>query len=170
MKRKAGTLNITNQTGNLKLGFSLNNPRRVGAHHGQAQTQTPFRGPAARGYGNGSGKGIITQSQYICADAFDIPHISVKNTRGLISTKYKWINGKSIVKKITPGYDNYLEKIKGNITKQPINTCTNNNLCYNNPTVKNLNMLNYQTYLNSIKCNLSKTTSPESKVIVNCNS
>ena len=148
MKRKSSTLNLTNQRSNLNLGFSLNNPRRVGAHTGQPQTQTPFRGPLPKGYEVG-GKALITQSQYVCADAFDIPHVSVKNTRGLISTKYKWMNSGHphvVVKNLNPGYENYLEKRKGNGVDHEIpEECS---ICQNS-SVKNLNT-NYQSYLNRI--------------------
>jgi len=121
MKRKAGTLNLSNQKNSLNLGFSLNNPRRVGAHTGEPQTQTPFRGTGIRGHG-GSMLGSIQKSQYVCADSFTIPHKSVMNTKGMLSTKYKCMNSvypNSIVKKCEPpSYDTYLNKIKGQTAKQ----------------------------------------------------
>jgi hypothetical protein len=90
MKRKASTLKLSNQKNPLGIGFSLNNPRRVGAHTGSPQTQTPFRGTGAKGHG-GADPYVINNSQYICADLFNVPHVSVKNNRGMISTKYKWL-------------------------------------------------------------------------------
>ena len=156
MKRKASTLNLSNQKNPLGLGFSLNNPRRVGAHTGQPQTQTPYRGTGVVGHGGSTG--IQTRSQYICADAFDIPHVSVKNTRGLLSTKYKWMNRGypyTVVKDCSPpSYDTYLNKVKGNAAKQSTADTNNGNcLCVTKGSVGNyqkdiLNM-NYTIYYKS---------------------
>lgn len=130
MKRKASTLKLSNQKNALNIGFSLNNPRRVGAHTGEPQTQTPFRGTAPRGCGI-PGPNIINKSQYICADAFNIIHPSVKNNQGYLSTKNKWLNRgypHTVVKDCTPpGYDHYLNKKKGNVIKKSI--ITNNGTC-----------------------------------------
>jgi hypothetical protein len=121
MKRKASTLKLSNQKNPLSIGFSLNNPRRVDAHTGQPQTQTLFRGTGARGVGI-PGTQVINKSQYICADLFDVPHPSVKNTRGYLSTKNKWLNRTypySVVKNTSPpSYDIYLHKIKGELAKK----------------------------------------------------
>ena len=149
MKRKASTLRLSNQKNSLGTGFSLNNPRRVGAHTGEPQTQTPFRGAGAVGHGGPNTRSTITRSQYICADAFDIPHVSVKNTRGYLSTKNKWLNRgypHTVVKDCTPP-DNQarLDKIKGDIAKHSTadkNSGNSNCLC---PTKGNLkNVGNYQ--------------------------
>jgi hypothetical protein len=131
MKRKAGTLHLSNQKNPLNIGFSLNNPRRVGAHTGEPQTQTPYRGAGAVGHGGPNTRSTITRSQYICADAFNIPHISVKNNRGYLSTKNKWLNRGypyTVVKDCTPpSYNDYLNKKKGNVAKKSITT--NNGTC-----------------------------------------
>jgi hypothetical protein len=130
MKRKAATLKLSNQKNPLGIGFSLNNPRRVGAHTGEPQTQTPYRGAGTVGHGSHKGS-TETKSQYICADAFNIPHVSVKNTRGLLSTKNKWLNRGypyTVVKDCSPpSYDTYLQKIKGNVAKNT--TTVDSGLC-----------------------------------------
>lgn len=144
MKRKAATLNLSNQKNPLNIGFSLNNPRRIGAHTGQPQTQTPYRGAGAVAHG-GPITENRTRSQYICADAFDIPHVSVKNTRGLISTKYKWIKRGypfAVVKDCTPpSYDTYLHKMKGTVEKNSTAEVNNGTCCAIKP---GKNVGNYQ--------------------------
>ena len=157
---------LSNQKNPLGLGFSLNNPRRIDFHR-VPQTQTPFRGNVPKGYGGGGG--TITKSQYVCADAFNIPHVSVKNNAGMISTRYKWINRgipHAIVKDVNPpSYDNYLQKIKGNVIKQAIPVSTN---CYNS-FIKNVSKPSYDTYLNSIKGNIVKNKFTINGVNINCN-
>ena len=142
LKRKAATLKLSNQKNPLNLGFSLNNPRRVGAHTGEPQTQTPFRGTGIRGHG-GTMDGSIQKSQYICVDSFTIPHKSVMNTRGLLTTRYLCMNGSypnSVVKKCEPpSYDVYLNKIKGQTAKQtnPCDATTSNGSCIAKMTMNN---------------------------------
>ena len=158
MKRKAATLKLSNQKNSLGTGFSLNNPRRVGAHTGEPQTQTPYRGAGAVGHGGPNTRSTITRSQYICPDAFDIPHASVKNTRGYLSTKNKWLNRGypyTVVKDCSPPtYDTYLNKIKGNVAKSSTaDTNSGNCLCPKKGNVGNyqkdiLNM-NYTIYYKS---------------------
>ena len=118
LKRKAGTLNLSNQKSNYGLGFSLNNPRRLA--HREGQTQTLCRGTAARGHGN-INQIVLNKSQYIFTDLFNIPHVSVKNNQGMLSTRNKWLKRGypyTVVKDCTPpGYDTYLNKIKGNVAK-----------------------------------------------------
>jgi len=154
MKRKASTLNLTNQRNPLGIGFSLNNPRRVDSHTGQQQTQTPFRGTAPRGHGgDGCTPTVINKSQYICADAFNIPHVSVKNTQGYLSVKNKWLNRgypHTVVKDCKPSYDTYLQKRKGCIAKKSTNVPSGSCISQNSGQVGNyhkdiLNM-NYNTY------------------------
>ena len=158
MKRKASTLKLSNQKNPLGIGFSLNNPRRVGSHTGQPQTQTPFRGMGAVGHGGPNTRSTITQSQYICADAFDIPHVSVKNTRGLLSTKYKWMNRGypyTVVKDCAPpSYDIYLNKLKGTVAKQSTSEINSGNcLCPTKKTIgnyqKDILKMNYTIYYKS---------------------
>jgi hypothetical protein len=158
MKRKAGTLKLSNQKNPLGIGFSLNNPRRVGAHTGEPQTQTPYRGTGVRGYGSDGKTGIQTNSQYICPDAFDIPHISVKNTRGYLSVKNKWLNRGypyTVVKDCTPPtYDMHLNKIKGDIAKNTTAQKNNGNcMCPTKSAVgnyqKDILKMNYTVYYNS---------------------
>jgi len=154
LKRKAATLKLSNQKNPLNLGFSLNNPRRVDGHTNQPQTQTPFRGNAPRGHG-GSG-GTIQQSQYICADSFTIPHKSVMNTRGMLSTRYRCMSSpypNSIVKKCEPpSYELYLNKLKGDTAKNST-SATNNGSCPTNKKIGNYHKdvlkMNYGIYYNS---------------------
>ena len=157
MKRKAATLKLSNQKNPLGIGFSLNNPRRVGAHTGEPQTQTPFRGAGAVGHGGPNTRSIITGSQYVCADAFDIPHPSVKNTRGYLSTKNKWLNRGypyTVVKDCTPlDTQARLDKLKGTVAKQSTAVNSGNCLCPTKKTIGNyqkdiLNM-NYTIYYKS---------------------
>jgi hypothetical protein len=53
-----------------------------------------MRGKGYRGHGGHNGKFPIhiVQSQYVNSDPFDMVRPSVKNTHGMISTSYKWIN------------------------------------------------------------------------------
>jgi len=149
------------------LGFSLNNPRRV-PHTGNPQTQTPFRGNAPRGHG-GTYTGNIIKSQYVCSDLFNVTHVSVKNNRGMISTKYKWLNRgypHIVVKDVNPpSYDNYLQKIKGNVIKQSIPASKN---CYHS-FVQNIGPPSYDTYLNSLKGNIVKNKFTIDSINYNCN-
>ncbi len=158
MKRKAATLKLSNQKNPLGIGFSLNNPRRVGAHTGEPQIQTPFRGLGIVGYGGSNTKSIITGSQYVCVDAFDIPHVSVKNTRGYLSTKNKWLNRgypHTVVKDCTPlNYQEHLDKIKGNVAKHSTaNINSGNCLCPTKGNVgnyqKDILKMNYTIYYKS---------------------
>jgi len=157
MKRKAATLKLSNQKNPLGIGFSLNNPRRVGAHTGEPQTQTPFRGAGAVGHGGPNTRSIITGSQYVCTDAFYIPHPSVKYTRGYLSTKNKWLNRSypyTVVKDCTPlDTQARLDKLKGTVAKQSTAVNSGNCLCPTKKTIGNyqkdiLNM-NYTIYYKS---------------------
>ena len=161
MKRKAATLKLSNQKNPLGTGFSLNNPRRVGAHSGEPQTQTPYRGLGVVGYGSSSARSTITRSQYICVDEFDVPHVSVKNTRGYLSTKNKWLNRGypyTVVKDCTPlTYHEHLDKIKGNVAKHSTadkNSGNSNCLCSKTSTSvgnyqKDILKMNYTIYYKS---------------------
>jgi hypothetical protein len=158
MKRKAATLKLSNQKNPLGLGFSLNNPRRVGAHTGSPQTQTPYRGAGVVGHGSSLRPGTETKSQYICADAFDVPHVSVKNTRGYLSTKNKWLNRGypyTVVKDCTPPtYDMHLHKIKGNVAKHSTAQINNGNCpCSTKSNIgnyqKDILKMNYTIYYNT---------------------
>jgi len=151
MRRKASTLKLSNQKS--AIGFSLNNPRRVGAHTGEPQTQTPFRGTGARG--TMPGPHVINQSQYICADLFNVPHPSVKNTRGYLSTKNKWLNRTypySVVKNTDSSYDMYLHKIKGEVAKKAVTVDSGTCVCTKNAVGnyhKDILKMNYTIYYQS---------------------
>ena len=124
-----------------KNGFSLNNPRRVDSHSGQSQIQTPMKGNVPRGHGSCCGKYPINivKSRYNNYDQHirefngikSNPGISVKNTRGSISTRFKWINRPypyAVSKKMEPlTYEQYMNKKKGeeNICNRENNTIIN---------------------------------------------
>jgi len=181
MRRKAHTLKLSHKNNsNYKLGFSLNNTRRFVYHRNQIQT--PFRGNVPRGHG-GTYTGNIIKCQTFCSDT---NNVSVKNNRGMMSTKYKWINRGypyTVVKNVgssSSSYDNYLQKKKGNITKKAIPvTCTQSNSTNmtninatnktNSHIVKNIGPVSYDTYLNSLKGNITKTTYPISFPDINYN-
>ena len=72
-------------------GFSLNNSRRIDVHT-KGQTQTPMRGTGYRGHGGDFSNVVPIKSNYVCYDPMDNGSVSVKNTRGRITTSFKWIN------------------------------------------------------------------------------
>ncbi len=91
LKRKTyAQQNLSSKNG----GFSLNNPRRVDSHSGEQKTQTSMRGLGYKGNGGCCGKFPINlvKSQYINIDPFEGPRKSTMNTKGMMDTKYKWIN------------------------------------------------------------------------------
>lgn len=168
LKRKSqATTNLSNQKSAFNLGFSLNNPRRVGAHSGEPQTQTPYRGTAARGNGGpinqGFNQSIITKSQYICVDDPSKSHKSVKSNQAMLSQRNKWLNRGypyTVVKDCNTNYSDRLTRLKGNIAKQEKQTKNVNNgncVCVKNtlnPTKtcnyqKDILKVNYDTYYNS---------------------
>lgn len=123
LKKKAG-VKYGKISGKKNVGFSLNNPRRVDSKsgRGRTQTQTPFKGSVPRGHGGccGSYKNNIVNSQYTNPDSFDTIRPSVKNTNGMISTKYKWIKRgypHAIVQDLTPSdYMTFLENKKSQVS------------------------------------------------------
>ncbi len=145
LKRK--TQSQSNLSGKSNGGFSLNNPRRVDSHSGEQRTQTAMRGLGYKGHGGCCGKFPINlvKSQYINVDPYNKPRKSTVNTRGLIDTKYKWINRpypySTVQQCITNvnGYEQYYKELKLSLAeKQKLcngtttdnggscNTCTNN--------------------------------------------
>jgi hypothetical protein len=163
LKRK--TKAQSNLSGKSNGGFSLNNPRRVDAHSGEQRTQTAMRGLGYKGHGSCCGKFPINlvKSQYINVDPYNTPRKSTMNTRGLIDTKYKWINRPypySTVQQCitnTDGYEQYYKQLKLSLadkkklcdgTTEPSGSC---NSCTNKKTgtfVKDLQN-DYNHYYNS---------------------
>ena len=87
-KKHSAMYNISGGT-----GFSLNNSRRVESHSGEQRSQTSMRGLGYRGHGRGNFNNVIPiKSNYVNDDPFDKGAISVKNTRGMLATRFKWIN------------------------------------------------------------------------------
>lgn len=140
LKRKSQTK--YSKISSKKGDFSINNPRRVGSHSNQHQTQTPMKGNVPRGHGSCCGHYpiVIHKSQYNNYD----PHVrdfvsdksntgvSVKNNRSSISSRNKWIKST---------YPNYI--------------------------VKNTNAMEYSEYLNSL--NGETETSVQETVGTICN-
>ena len=86
-KKHSAMYNISGGT-----GFSLNNSRRIDVHT-KGQTQTPMRGTGYRGHGKGNFANVVpVKSNYVCYDDMDKGSVSVKNTHGMISTSFKWVN------------------------------------------------------------------------------
>jgi hypothetical protein len=86
MKRKSQA--TKNLSGKSNGGFSLNNPRRVDAHHNDTSIQTRMRGLGYVGHGgkNGSYPIRVVQSSYSNTyDPYTGPRASVKNNSGRIS-------------------------------------------------------------------------------------
>jgi len=89
LKRKSAAKYGRHSTSN---GFSLNNSRRVEAHTNQVQTQTPFIGTAAKGYGGTYGEytKTINKTQYNnMYDPFNAGRPTVLSNHALISKKLR---------------------------------------------------------------------------------
>lgn len=87
-------------SGKESNGFSLVGTHRNIGSVGQTNlaksvTRTPFRGIAPMGNGGSLGSYVInvSNSGSCCSNDATIVKNSVKNTSGMISTKYKWLNG-----------------------------------------------------------------------------
>lgn len=81
-------------------GFSLVGGHRnigvVGATNlAKSVTRTPFRGNAPMGNGGCCGKYVVnvSNSGSCCANDAEIMKASVKNTAGMIDTRFKWMSG-----------------------------------------------------------------------------
>ena len=89
-----------------------------------------------------------------CSDLFNIPHVSVKNNQGLISTK-KWLKRGypyTVVKNCTPpSNDLYLKKIKGDLAKVNATVTVTNSIngSCEKGYQKNILSMNYEMYYNS---------------------
>uniref|UniRef100_A0AB39J8K1 Uncharacterized protein n=1 Tax=Florenciella sp. virus SA2 TaxID=3240092 RepID=A0AB39J8K1_9VIRU len=166
--------------------FSLNNPRRVYSHSNQPQTQTPMKGNVPRGHGSCCGKYpvVINNSQYKNYD-YHIrefngpkanPGISVKNNRGSIDTRFKWIKStypNYIVKKMNDtDYSEYYYRINGQnaTTSTSVNevNCVGAENCktLNSHIVKRVDTLDYSEYLKTSFLNKKCLPPPNSKAPV----
>ncbi len=86
MKRKSQA--TKNLSGKSNGGFSLNNPRRVDAHHGDTSIQTRMRGLGYVGHGGKNGAFPIRpvlSSYSNTYDPYTGPRESVKNNKGRVS-------------------------------------------------------------------------------------
>ena len=122
-------------------GFSLNNSRRIDVHT-KGQTQTPMRGTGYRGHGKGDFSNVIPiKSNYVCYDPMDNGSISVKNTRGRISTSFKWINRPfpfaTIQDLNTPDYATTYAKKDASVTKPDVcnRVSDKSGVCLNNTNI-----------------------------------
>ena len=170
LKRKTGTkYNKISSRG--KVGFSLNNPRRVNSHHNQVQIQTPMKGNVPRGHGTCCGKYpiIMNKSQYNNYDFHERQYtggksnqgISVKNNNGSISTRFKWMKRgypHFVVKDMNQlDYGLYVKKLRDQSASQnEASQGTTNQICdcpnMKRPVttiVKNVNTLSQSEYLSS---------------------
>uniref|UniRef100_A0A6C0EUE2 Uncharacterized protein n=1 Tax=viral metagenome TaxID=1070528 RepID=A0A6C0EUE2_9ZZZZ len=153
-KKSMATTQLSNQKSAYNLGFSLNNPRRVGAHTGEPQTQTRFKGLGQVGYGSVSS--TINKSQYICVDDPSLPRKTVKSNQAMLSQRNKWLNRGypyTVVKNCVTDYNSHLTKLKGNVAKKSTINDNGNCLCDKPKSVgnyqKDILTMNYSTYYNS---------------------
>ena len=112
LKRKSQTK--YSKISSKKGDFSINNPRRVGSHSNQVQTQTPMKGNVPRGHGSCCGHYpiVMNKSQYRNYNFHERqfngnkanPGISVKNNQASISSRNKWMKST---------YPNYVVKKMG---------------------------------------------------------
>ena len=128
LKRKSQTK--YSKISSKKGDFSINNPRRVGSHSNQVQTQTPMKGNVPRGHGSCCGHYpiVMNKSQYNNYDFHERqfngvkanPGISVKNNQASISSRNKWMKStypNYVVKKMgLNDYSEYYNRINGQNT------------------------------------------------------
>ena len=104
---------ITNTYANTNT-FTINGgPRNlsyIGKSMKNSVVKTPFRGSLPVGYA-GPGSPIVFANPHIKAElgATHTPQLSVRNTKSMIATKYKWINGQ---------YPNVWTQPSNNLTSQ----------------------------------------------------
>lgn len=72
-------------------GFSLNNSRRLDVHT-KGQTQTPMKGLGYHGYGGDFKNAVPIKSNYVSYGDMNKGSVSVKNTRAMIASRFKWVN------------------------------------------------------------------------------
>jgi len=174
------------------VGFSLNNPRRVGSHSNQGQTQTPMKGNVPRGHGSCCGKYpiVINKSNYNNYDNHVREYsdksnqgISVKNHNGSIATRYKWLHGQYpnyVVKEMKQlDYSQYHDRINGQNATQSLadansalsaDTCNGTtckkrgqNMEKNSNIVKRVDTLTQSEYLKTKLLNKKCLPTPNSK-------
>jgi len=182
LKRKSQTK--YSKLSSRKGDFSINNPRRVGSHSNQYQTQTPMKGNVPRGHGSCCGHYpiVINKSQYNNYD-YHVrkfngnkanPGISVKNNQSSISSRNKWIKStypNYVVKKMgTHDYSEYYNRINGQNasreTEHVGNVCNSNEDCKKISSaniVKNTSTLDYSEYLKTKFLNKNCLPTPNSK-------
>lgn len=182
LKRKSNTKysKLSSKAG----GFSINNPRRVGSHTNQNQTQTPMKGNVPRGHGSCCGHYpvVINKSQYNNYDFHQRefngdkanPGISVKNNRASISSRNKWMNStypNYVVKKMGDyDYSEYSDRISAQNasrdTEQVGDICNGNENCKKPSSVnivKRIGALDYSEYLKTKFMNKNCLPTPNSK-------
>ncbi len=185
LKRKSQTK--YSKLSSKKPDFSINNPRRVGSHSNQVQTQTPMKGNVPRGHGSCCGHYpiVIHKSQYNNYDFHERvfngdkanPGVSVKNNRASISSRNKWMKStypKYVVKKMgTYDYSEYYNRINGqnasrnteNVRKQCSENANCNKKSYAN-IVQNTYTPDYSEYLKTTFLNKNCLPTPNSKAPV----
>jgi hypothetical protein len=180
LKRKSQTK--YSKLSSKKGDFSINNPRRVGSHSNQHQTQTPMKGNVPRGHGSRGGHYpiVMNKSQYNNYDFHERefngdkanPGISVKNNRASISSRNKWMKStypNYVVKKMGAyDYSEYYSRINGQNasrdTEQVGELCYGNEHCKKSTNiVKNMGTLDYSEYLKTKFLNKNCLPTPNSK-------
>ena len=182
LKRKSTTR--YSKLSSKKGDFSINNPRRVGSHTNQHQTQTPMKGNVPRGHGSCCGHYpvVINKSQYNNYDFHERefngdkanPGISVKNNRASISSRNKWMQStypNYIVKKMgTYDYSEYYDRISAQNasrdTDQVGDVCNGNENCKKVSSVnivKSVGALDYSEYLKTKFMKRNCLPTPNSK-------
>lgn len=185
LKRKSQTK--YSKLSSKKGDFSLNNPRRVGSHSNQSQTQTPMKGNVPRGHGSCCGHYpiVMNKSQYNNYDQHERtfngdkanPGISVKNNRASISARNKWMKStypNYVVKKMgVADYSEYHDRINGQNaardTDQSGEICNGVEGCKKLSSVnivKNENTLSYSEYLKTKFLNKNCLPPPNPKAPV----
>lgn len=185
LKRKSQTK--YSRISSKKGDFSINNPRRVGSHSNQVQTQTPMKGNVPRGHGSCCGHYpiVMNKSQYKNCDFHERvfngekanPGISVKNNRASISVRNKWMTStypNYVVKQMgAHDYSEYYNRINGqNAARNTENVgdvCGGNANCKKLSSVnivKNTDTLDYSEYLKTKFLNKNCLPTPNSKSAV----
>lgn len=182
LKRKSQTK--YSKISSKKGDFSINNPRRVGSHTNQVQTQTPMKGNVPRGHGSCCGHYPIAmnKSQYNNYDFHERqfngtkanPGISVKNNRASIKSRNKWMNStypNYVVKKMgVHDYSEYYNRINGQNTTidndqvgELCNGAENCKKLSSANVVKRTDTMDYSEYLKTKFLNKNCLPTPNSK-------
>jgi len=98
LKKKTDAKSHTNGSANFTINGGSRNLSYIGKSMRNSSVRTPFRGVTPRGFnGNSSSNVIIMAFPHIKAELgqapVNAPQMSVRSTKSMIATKYKWIKG-----------------------------------------------------------------------------